>query len=124
MENRYFNSLTNPPYSKLWSKYRPVLLNLMVASESEPQHYKFFVHEFKSVNSKLKDFSFTLQAFKGKPINDIKASAIASDLLQVLSMSQKASQLMDECTYEFSMDKNFLLSVSRLQEASQNSLTP
>ncbi|NJM26807.1 MAG: hypothetical protein HC859_16380, partial [Bacteroidia bacterium] len=112
-----FNSFTNPPYSKLWSKYRPVLLNLMVASEFEPQNYKLFFHEFKSLNSKQKDFSFTLQAFKGKPINDIRASAIANDLLQVLSMSQKASQLMDEYKYEFSMDRNFLLRVSRLQEA-------
>ena len=107
--------MTNEQYVSLWNKYRPVLLKLMVASEVEPQQYKFFLHEFKSLNQRQKDFSFTLRVFKGKAVNNIKASPVAGDLLNILNTSRKASELMDECEYEFAMDKQLLLRVNRFE---------
>ena len=107
--------MDNQKYATLWNKYRPVLLKLMLASEFEPQQYKLFLHEFQALNQRKKDFSFTLQAHEGKALNNIKASEVASDLLYILNMSRKATELMDQAGFEFTMDKHFLLQVNRLE---------
>ena len=101
-------------YATLWNKYRPVLVRLMLASEFEPQQYKFFIHEFQALNQRKKDFTFTLHAHEGRALNNIKASEVASDLLYILNMSRKATELMDEARFEFTMDKHFLLHVNRI----------
>ena len=103
------------PYSTLWNKYRPVILQLMSAAvENGPQEYKLFAHEFKAVGQKEKSgFSFTLEASNGKAINNIKTSTVAKNLLQVLQQSKRASELMSEAPYELSMDKNFMFRVNR-----------
>ena len=104
-------------YASLWSKYRPVILQLMLAAAKDPQQYKLSAHEFKAVGLKEKTgYSFTLEVSHGKAINNIKASNVAKDLLQVLQQSQKASQLMREAVYELSMDKQFVLHVTRKAE--------
>jgi hypothetical protein len=87
----------------------------MLASDDEPQQYKLFGHEFKALNQKAKVFSFTLHAFQGKAVNNIKSSAPASDLLYILNSSRKASELMDESGYEFTLDKQFVLRVSKME---------
>lgn len=103
------------PYSTLWNKYRPVILQLMSAAvENGPQQYKLFAHEFKAVGQKEKSgFSFTLETSNGKAINNIKTSTVAKNLLQVLQQSKRASELMNEAPYELSMDKNFMFRVNR-----------
>lgn len=103
------------PYSTLWNKYRPVILQLMSAAvENGPQQYKLFAHEFKAVGQKEKSgFSFMLEASNGKAINNIKTSTVAKNLLQVLQQSKRASELMSEAPYELSMDKNFMFRVNR-----------
>jgi hypothetical protein len=103
------------PYSTLWNKYRPVILQLMSAAvENGPQQYKLFAHEFKAVGQKEKSgFSFTLEASNGKAINNIKTSTVAKNLLQVLQQSKRASELLSEAPYELSMDKNFMFRVNR-----------
>jgi hypothetical protein len=104
------------PYSPLWNKYRPMILKLMAAAEQEPQQYQLYSHEFKAMGQKVKSgYSFVLQASKGKAINNIKASVVAIDLLQILQTSAKAMDLMKEATYELSLDKNFVFKVSRRQ---------
>ncbi len=113
---RFFSSTSDSTYVSLWNKYRPALLQLMVASNGEPQQYKFFGHEFKSLNPKeKKGYSFTLQVHQGKALNNIRTSNAAQDLLYVLAASKKASELMDGSTYEFVLDKQFNLSVSKLE---------
>ena len=107
------------PYSTLWNKYRPVILQLMSAAvENGPQQYKLFAHEFKAVGQKEKSgFSFVLEASNGKALNNIKTSTVAKNLLQVLQQSKRASELMSEAPYELSLDKQFVLHVTRKETA-------
>lgn len=101
-------------YASLWNKYRPAILQLMIASGNDPQQYKLSGHEFKAIGQREKaGFSFLLEASEGKALNNIKGSNVARDLLHVLQQSQKASQLMKEAVYELKMDKHFVLHVSR-----------
>lgn len=103
-------------YIPLWNKYRPAILQLMVASAEGPQEYKLYGHEFKGLNPKEKGgYSFTLQAHKGKAINNIKKSIVAQNLLSVLSNSKKASELLATESYEFTMDKQFNLRVTKME---------
>ena len=101
------------PYASLWNKYRPVILKLIIDAGNDPQHYKLFAHEFKAVGLREKTYSFVLEASHGKALNNIKGSAIARDLLQVLQQSQKASELMRNAVYELSMDKHFGFHVTK-----------
>jgi hypothetical protein len=107
------------PYSSLWNKYRPVILQLMsAAAEKGPQQYKLFSHEFKAIGQREKSgFTFVLQASHGKALNNIKTSTVAKNLLQVLQQSKRATELMSEAPYELSMDKHFVFHVNRKAEA-------
>ena len=109
------------PYSSLWNKYRPVILQLMSAAvENGPQQYKLFSHEFKAIGQKEKGgFSFMLEASHGKALNNIKTSTVAKNLLQVLQQSKRASELMSEAPYELSMDKHFVFRVNRKEVAKE-----
>jgi hypothetical protein len=113
------------PYSTLWNKYRPVILQLMSAAiENGPQHYKLFSHEFKAVGQKEKSgFSFVLEASHGKALNNIKTSTVAKNLLQVLQQSRRASELMSEAPYELSMDKQFVFHVTRKEVAKEETVS-
>ena len=110
-------------YASLWNKYRPVILQLMMAAGNDPQQYKLSAHEFKAIGQKEKTgFSFLLEASGGKALNNIKGSNVARDLLHVLQQSQKASQLMKEGVYELKMDKQFVLHVSKKVEVAKEGI--
>lgn len=110
--------MINLIYIPLWNKYRPAILQLMVASAEAPQQYKLYGHEFKGLNPKEKGgYSFTLQAHKGKAKNNIRNSIVAQNLLSVLDASKKASELMATNTYEITMDKQFNLRITKLEVA-------
>ena len=105
-------------YSFVWRKYRPALLKLMMDSDACPQQYAFSKHEIKSINPKERaGYSFTLRIHKGKSVNDIRSSAIAKDLLLVLQQSRKALELVEVATYEFKLDKHFVLHVTKELES-------
>lgn len=107
-------------YTSLWNKYRPVILHLMSAAENEPQEYKLFVHEFKASGEKVKSgYSFSLEVANGKALNNIKNSSVAQDLLHMLQQSKRASELMNEASYELSLDKQFVLRVNRKEVLSE-----
>src|SRR5260221_11137735 len=110
----YFES---SPYSSLWNKYRPVILQLMMAAGNDPQQYKLSAHEFKAVGRREKAYSFVLEVSQGKAINNIKGSTVARDLLGILQQSQKDSQLMRDAIYKLSLDKQFVFHVTRRVEA-------
>lgn len=114
MEPIFFSTMTNQMYTSLWSKYRPAIIKLMLDSENGPQHYKLSGHEFKALNSKEKNHSFELHAYQGKAVNNIKTSAHAQDLLVMLTNSRKASELMTDIHFEFTLDKQFNLNVERI----------
>lgn len=118
MEPKFFSSFTGQVYVSLWSKYRPAILQLMLASEYSPQEYSLSAHEFKALNPKDRSgYSFTLQAYQGKALNNIQQSTNAQDLLYMLSMSRKANELMDAGKYEFTLTKQFKLLVKKIQDA-------
>jgi hypothetical protein len=101
-------------YSFVWRKYRPALLKLMLDSNESPQQYPFSKHEIKSINPKERGgYTFTLRVHKGKSVNDIRKSAIAKDLLLVLQQSNKALELVETATYEFKLDKHFVLHITK-----------
>lgn len=103
-------------YTYLWSKYRPAVLKLMVDAVDGPQQYKFLDHEFKQVNAKEKGgYAFVLQLYKGKAINIIKNSVVAKDMLIILQQSRRALELSETATYEFTLDKQFMLHVKKLE---------
>ena len=105
-------------YAPLWNKYRPAILQMMVASATGPQQYKLFSHEFRGLNPKEKrGHSFKLQAHLSKATNSIKDLPVAQDLLFVLASSKKASDLMSADCYEFTLDKQFVLHVSKVVAA-------
>jgi len=101
-------------HSYLWSKYRPAILKLMVDSEEGPQQYNFFKHEISRAYPRLKrGFSFKLKVYQNKPVNDIKGSVIAQDLLKVLRSSGTASELVEDAVYEFQLDKQYNLHITK-----------
>lgn len=102
-------------YTPLWNKYRPAIIQLMLTSQEGPKEYKLYGHEFKALNSKERNYSFELRVFKGKATNSIKGSVNASDLLSILNSSKKAVELMDETEFQFTLDKQFVLHVARIQ---------
>jgi hypothetical protein len=112
-----FDSMATKPYIPLWIKYRPAILQMMVASSEAPQQYKLYAHEFKSLNPKEKGvYSFTLEIAKGKATNKIKTSLVAIDLLNLLQSSRKAMELMAETEFKFVLDKQFMLHVTRVEK--------
>jgi len=102
-------------YSPVWSKYRPAILKMMIDSQREPQSYQLSNHEFKALNPNKKGgFSFVLEVSSGKAVNGLKDSIIAQDLWEILQMSRKATELISNGTFHFSMDKQFMLHVQRV----------
>ena len=109
-----FTLNTRQKYIPIWRKYRPAILSLMLNCEKEPQKYQMSGHEFRDADPKPKGgYSFVLQMNKGRPINDIRDSIIAKELVYVLRHSAKATELTDQRVYNFGMNKDFLLMVSQ-----------
>ncbi len=114
-------------YVHLWQKYRPAILNLMVASAKGNQSYKLSNHEFIDISpSKVSGYSFIMRIYQGKSISNIKTSITAPDLLYVLKNSGKAMELSQTNIYEFELDKSFTLHIRFEQppEAPETSDTP
>jgi hypothetical protein len=101
-------------YFSLWSKYRPVILQLMRASAAGAQEYKLSAHEFKAVGEQIKTgYSFLLETANGKASNNVAGSASARDLLLVLQQSKTGALLLSESSYELRLDKQFVFHVTR-----------
>ncbi len=106
---------TSRKYGWIWEKYRPAILNLMIASSNGPQEYKLSKHEFiDSNNKRLTGYTFTLTVFEGKFDGLAKSNAVGLDLKHMLKNSAKAEDLSSEVKFEFKMDKNFVLSIARI----------
>jgi hypothetical protein len=104
-------------YLPIWSKYRPVILKLMLDSADEPQHYQLSGHEFKAMNARQKGgYNFVLQVQKGKALNNIRESQAAKELLEILQLSRKATELTEAAPYEITLDKQFVLHISKMDQ--------
>ncbi|MGC3944382.1 MAG: hypothetical protein QM762_07675 [Chryseolinea sp.] len=107
--------MTTRTYTGLWSKYRPAILRLMLDAATTPQKYQLSHHEFEALNNGKKGtFTFLLELSNGKPVKGLKESLVAQDLLEILQMSRKASELISDSAYQFSLDKQFVLHIQKL----------
>jgi hypothetical protein len=116
MSIHYANGAMSNLYVPLWSKYRPAILQMMIASAQGPQQYKLFNHEFRIIDPKEKDYSFALKISNGTSGNNWKSPNVSQDLLRVLEASRKASELFASDSYEFVLDKKFVFHVTRVPE--------
>jgi hypothetical protein len=101
-------------YTGLWSKYRPAILKMMVDASVQPQKYQLSHHEFQAANNGKKGpFSFSLALANGRPVTGLKDSLVAQDLWEILQMSRKASELISESSFQFSLDRQFVLHIEK-----------
>jgi hypothetical protein len=111
------NGTSVKTYIPIWSKYRPVILKLMLDSAEETQHYQLSGHEFKAMNARQKGgYHFVLQVMKGKAMNNIRESQAAKELLEILQLSRKATELTEVSPYEITLDKQFVLHISKMSQ--------
>jgi len=104
-------------YSPIWNKYRPAILKMMRDSAQSPQTYPLSAHEFRALNARQKGgYTFVLMVSKGKVMNNIRGSGIAQDLLEMLQLSRIGSEMMGESPYEITLDKQFVLHVTKLNQ--------
>jgi hypothetical protein len=104
-------------YAPLWSKYRPAILKMMLEAAEKPQQYRLMQHEFLAMDSKKKGgFGFSLVVSKSKAVNNIKDSEMAQDLLNMLQLSKKGSELLGTHSYEIMLDRQFNLHVSQVNQ--------
>jgi len=101
-------------YFHVWQKYKPVIVKLMMDSEKKAQTYQLSDHEFRDVNPKRKTgYSFKFKFHSKRSLSNLKSKLLAEDLLSVLLHSNTASELSYDATFEFELDKDFKLHVSR-----------
>lgn len=102
-------------YAPLWNKYRPAILKMMVDAAQGPQQYKFMSHEVVAMDEKKKSgFGFSLHITGTKATNDIKSSEIAQDLVNMLLLSKKGSELLAAYKYEIVLDRQFTLHITQV----------
>jgi hypothetical protein len=102
-------------YSPIWHKYRPAIIHLMTAAIEAPQRYQFSSHEFKAMNPRERSgYCFSMKAFKGRSIDTTRTPFIGLELLTILESSRRAIELFEQHVYEFTLDRNFVLHVSKI----------
>lgn len=112
---KFMDKTFTSPFAPLWNKYRPVLLKLMVDAKTAPQEYQLFSHEVRALAPKGKSLGFTMRLQRNKSLTSLKDSIIASDLLHALTLSKKATELMENNTYEFTLSRDFKLQVAIIE---------
>lgn len=101
-------------YTGLWSKYKPAILKMMIDADLGSQRYQLLQHEFHAFsNGKKGAFTFALEVSKGRAVNGLKDSPVAQDLWEILQLSRKASELIADAVFHFSMDRQFVLHVQK-----------
>jgi hypothetical protein len=107
-------------YAPIWNKYRPAILKMMVDAANGPQKYRLMPHELQAMDSKKKNgFAFSIQTSGRKATKSIKDSEIAQDLLNMLLLSKRGLELLESKSFEFAVDKQFMLHVSEVNTAAQ-----
>jgi hypothetical protein len=87
----------------------------MAAAQESPQRYQFSSHEFKAMNPRERSgYSFSMRAYRGRSIDKTRTPFIALELLTILETSKRAIELFDQSVYEFTLDRNFVLHISRV----------
>lgn len=116
-----YDTLQTSAFYPLWKKYRPVILKLMIDSKDGPQTYSLSKHEFTDLAPKKNIvYSFKMEIFQGKPLTPIKTSLVAQDFVAMLKQSLKANELMETITFNFELDKQFVLQVTSVSNTEES----
>ena len=101
-------------YSNIWRNALPTISEILGSSESSGSIALNF-EDFALVGNR-KSYSFNLEFDDGIVSNNISGSAVARDLAEVLSTSSSVKSILKTGCFKFQMDKNFTLSISKLEE--------
>lgn len=103
-------------YTPIWQKYRPAILSLLKSSLTEPQEYKLSKQEFETIGGRSSaGYGFNLEVKEGIVVNNIRGTAVARDLFEVLKNSPSAKEFMLNNYFKINMTKDFKLKIQSLQ---------
>lgn len=100
-------------YVGVWKAYVPALFVLMKRASGGEQVFKTEQHKFEVSGKKEKaGYNFKLEYYKGRNLNDLSHSALASDLLQALNSDQRINQLSYDNVIMLQHTSGFELKIS------------
>lgn len=100
-------------YAHVWSKYKPVIVKMMVDSSEKEQEYQLSNHEFVDVNPKrVTGYSFDIEISKGRILVEPKGNLLLKDFMYVLKKSEKANVLMETRNFNVALSKDFKLTIT------------
>ncbi len=111
-------TIASNAFYPLWKKYKPAVVKLMVdAAEDGTATYQFSKHEFSDIDPKKNStYTFKMSLSEGQLVASIKTSLVAQDLVMLLKQSAKAWELIEAYSYDFVLDKHYVLTVTCVKE--------
>ena len=103
-------------FNQTWKKYLPVIIMLMKRSAKSNQVLNMNYTDFQRAAGGRK-IRFTFSDFrldKGRLNSDVKHSAIAMDLYQLLQENQITKMLIRDQHFEFDLNPEFQLTIKDL----------
>jgi hypothetical protein len=104
-------------YLQLWMKYIPVIRLLLKRSECENQKLQLYKHEFENGGKDKTGYAFGFDMINGKVLNNVRSTAVATDLLQMLDNNSDIRNWLKEHNVRFSMDKTLELHIDKIEIA-------
>lgn len=98
-------------YIDLWTQYRPLIISALKSSNTAEQ-IQLNRSEFTAVGNRKK-YSFNLELDRGLVANNIGGSAVARDLVSVLSSSKEAAAELAKGYVKIHLDNSFALWVMK-----------
>lgn len=100
-------------YYPLWLRYLPVIRLQMKNAVNGSKEIKMPKREFEVYGKrKVSDYILNLEISNGKVSNNIKGSAVARDLFDVLNSDDSCRALLADKNYKFDLGKEFILRIS------------
>jgi hypothetical protein len=104
--------MENNKYITLWKKYLPVIRIQMKKSLRNEQELQLNKIEFEAKGDRdLSGYTFNLEIEKGKVTNDIRGTAVARDLFQVLVEDVGLKEFLEDKRLKISLRRNFILKI-------------
>lgn len=108
-------------FIQTWKKYLPVIMLLMKRSVNSEQVLDMNHTDFERAagGKKVKFTFYDLQLTNGRINYQVKHSALAKDLSQLLQENDQARLLIRNQTFEFSMNSGFQLTIKNKTPVSE-----
>jgi hypothetical protein len=76
------------------------------------QEYRLTKHEFEEIGDRnISGYTFNLEIKDGKLVNNIRGTAVARDLFEVLKSSRNSKELMSNNHFKINMNVDFKLKI-------------